>query len=55
MITLEQVRSHGMAEVANGGHVTVGIAVGVGQCWPLIIPLRLQPRDLHHIGGRKLE
>ena len=27
-----QVRSHGMAEVANGGHVTVRIAVGVGQC-----------------------
>ena len=23
MITLVQVRSHGMAEVANGGHVTV--------------------------------
>ena len=29
-ITLVQVRSHGMAEVANGGHVTVRIAVGVG-------------------------
>ena len=29
MITLVQVRSHGMAEVANGGHVTVRIAVGV--------------------------
>ena len=32
VITLVQVRSHGMAEVANGGHVTVRIAVGVGQC-----------------------
>ena len=40
LITLVQVRSRisailsnaGMAEVANGGHVTVRIAVGVGQC-----------------------
>ena len=32
VITLVQVRSHGMAEVANGGHVAVRIAVGVGQC-----------------------
>ena len=32
VITLVQVRSHGMAEVANGGHVTVRIAIGVGQC-----------------------
>jgi hypothetical protein len=32
VITLVQARSHGMAEVANGGHVTVRIAVGVGQC-----------------------
>ena len=32
VITLVQVRSRGMAEVANGGHVTVRIAVGVGQC-----------------------
>jgi hypothetical protein len=45
VITLVQVRSHGMAEVANGGHVTVRIAVGVGQCWPIAFPLRLQPRD----------
>jgi hypothetical protein len=46
LITLVQVRSHGMTEVANGGHVTVRLAVGVG----LIIPLRLQPRDLYPIG-----
>ena len=32
VITLVQVRSHGMAEVANGGHITVRTAVGVGQC-----------------------
>jgi hypothetical protein len=31
VITLVQVRSHGMAEVANGGRVTVRIDVGVGQ------------------------
>ena len=32
VIMLVQVRSHGVAEVANGGHVAVRIAVGVGQC-----------------------
>ena len=31
VITLVQVISHGMAEVANGGHVTVRITVGVGR------------------------
>ena len=36
MITLVQVRSHGMAKVANGELVSVRIAVGVGQCWPYI-------------------
>ena len=37
MIALVQVRSHGMAEVANGGHVTVRIAVGVGR-WTVLTP-----------------
>ena len=37
VITLVQVRSHGMAEVANGGHVTVRIAVGVGR-WTVLTP-----------------
>ena len=39
MITLVhvQVRSYGMAEVANGGHVTVRIAVGVGR-WTVLTP-----------------
>ena len=31
VITMVQVRSHGMADIANGGHITVRIAVGVGQ------------------------
>jgi hypothetical protein len=35
-----------MAEVANGGHVAVRIAVGVGHLNKLAFPLRLQPREI---------
>ena len=45
VITMVQVRSLGMAEVANGGHITVRSE----PCWPVLnlpaFPLRLQPRD----------
>jgi hypothetical protein len=40
-----------MAEVANGGHVTVRIAVGVGQCYGRTKTLFFIGRS----GGRMIE